>query len=1085
MEKSLESDTCQIHQKGVPTLYPCDAAKGSWFWADDGAKWQEGPSLECSEVEPPLSELLSSVRDVRARRQRPPMLSNCECIIERVRRVKAAVSGKAQVEDSTAAGAAPREDDSLASARASLQAAQQLVEQHAVESPLSESGLKDAIAARDSARAALKEAVSVSLADLPQKHGCATVDELGSLATDASVDAAAAAEALVQAKRSAAEHCGFDATVPVTGSRTVDERLSEALTSVDAYAAAFGCASRESRGTDAAADGLQAMLQHGWLSLDSTKLDGELVRKQVLLLSALVHVERLHWERSTPTFPCAQLLGAGAIAAKYFGDAADRLRAVLEHHDKLHTEHTTLTEQLETRVEALEETLAAARDKLEEAMLDLEEEGTKLKRAKRKSGGGSVDQRIADVDAAKEAVRVAERELSTAHVDLFSQLGAFPELRCRLPDGVPAELLPLLKTGRHIEQYAPREQLSTLSRHAVWKAGFDGRTVALKEYHVDQEALKTCYREAALLRKCHHPAVAELEALFESEGRFYLQMPYYANGTLSELHDKAEVTPRYLLELLLPLGQAVAHLEALGVLHSDIKPDNILIDDEMRPRLADFDVSVPAATRRSAKFAQSTVAGGGGTIGFIAPEVLKGGASELTSKSDVFSLGKSFLSVAVFTALGTGGDSGGGSSSSGGDGSGGGGGSNSSGSSTTPSITADEIRPLRALLNRMTAELPAQRPSAAEVAKCAQAALAELIKLDAKRARQVLDEEVTKLRRQIEEAATAQRDANQDRERLKHLLPPRHWEGTKASAASDGFALIGLDGVKDRDVWCALAELLKTDGTQLGKGQDMKHQSPAYDRLQLAAAWRIEHPALWDKFAGGRRTVALGMKRVLAAGKPARDPACRLHSIASTLPGGLDAESGEEVLLHGTSPSSILSILSTGLNEHFSGASAGTAFGEGIYFAEDCGKNDHYVAMDERRAASSTRAGDCEALHQRLYGQRGRHPGRVFYLLVCRVAAGYIVRTTTKHDANMKSADTGERIFPQVNTPRGPKAVTRELAPVSGLQPPVMHHTLLAESHAGGGPYRYREFVVFQNANVYPEYLIAYQRFNGPNGPQP
>ena len=112
------------------------------------------------------------------------------------------------------------------------------------------------------------------------------------------------------------------------------------------------------------------------------------------------------------------------------------------------------------------------------------------------------------------------------------------------------------------------------------------------------------------------------------------------------------------------------------------------------------------------------------------------------------------------------------------------------------------------------------------------------------------------------------------------------------------------------------------------------------------------------------------------------------------------------------------------------------------------------------------------------------HPGRVFYLLVCRVATGYVVRTQTAHDPDMVSADTGERIFPMLQTPRhGPRAVTRELAPVAGVEPPVLHHTLLAEDHARGGPFRYREFVVFHNANVYPEYLIAYQRFNGALGP--
>ena len=45
-----------------------------------------------------------------------------------------------------------------------------------------------------------------------------------------------------------------------------------------------------------------------------------------------------------------------------------------------------------------------------------------------------------------------------------------------------------------------------------------------------------------------------------------------------------------------------------------------------------------------------------------------------------------------------------------------------------------------------------------------------------------------------------------------------------------------------------------------------------------------------------------------------------------------------------------------------------------------------------------------------------------------------------------------------------PTIVVR-LSPITGVQPPVLHHTLLAEHHANGGPFRYREFVVFQNAH--------------------
>ena len=67
-------------------------------------------------------------------------------------------------------------------------------------------------------------------------------------------------------------------------------------------------------------------------------------------------------------------------------------------------------------------------------------------------------------------------------------------------------------------------------------------------------------------------------------------------------------------------------------MHADIKPANVLIDSSGRPRLADFDVSIDAATRCT----QLTVAVRG-TAGYLAPEIAATGATEAT---DVFALGK-------------------------------------------------------------------------------------------------------------------------------------------------------------------------------------------------------------------------------------------------------------------------------------------------------------------------------------------------------------------------------------------------------------------------------------------------------------
>ena len=56
----------------------------------------------------------------------------------------------------------------------------------------------------------------------------------------------------------------------------------------------------------------------------------------------------------------------------------------------------------------------------------------------------------------------------------------------------------------------------------------------------------------------------------------------------------------------------------------------------------------------------------------------------------------------------------------------------------------------------------------------------------------------------------------------------------------------------------------------------------------------------------------------------------------------------------------------------------------------------------------------------------------------------------------------------------------RELDTAAGVYPPVHYHSLLADVSP---PARYREFIVFHSEYIYPEYLLAYQRYEGDRGP--
>jgi hypothetical protein len=295
-------------------------------------------------------------------------------------------------------------------------------------------------------------------------------------------------------------------------------------------------------------------------------------------------------------------------------------------------------------------------------------------------------------------------------------------------------------------------------------------------------------------------------------------------------------------------------------------------------------------------------------------------------------------------------------------------------------------------------------------------------------------------------------------EESKARAPPDYWEKVKAKSAPDGFAAIALD--RTDPTFAALGRLLETDKAKLKKsGADRSGTS--HDTLKLACAWRLENPVQWGKYMSGVQQVANDMERIRQAGvKPTGGAPPMTGVVASDLPDQLRANVNEAFLMHGTGTNVLINILSTGMNERFAGTAAGAAYGEGSYLAEDAGKNDQYTKVDSQYDESSE-------VHKRLYAHgANHHPGKVFYILVCRVALGHHVRTQDP-GRKAKSFDTGRPVFP---------ISFRELDTVVGVSPPVHHHSLLAPDPTPPSV-RYREFIVFHSDYIYPEYLLAYQRF--------
>jgi eukaryotic-like serine/threonine-protein kinase len=133
-------------------------------------------------------------------------------------------------------------------------------------------------------------------------------------------------------------------------------------------------------------------------------------------------------------------------------------------------------------------------------------------------------------------------------------------------------------------------------------------------------------RETRLTMKLDHPNILPIRDASFIDGHFTI-VTALANGTLED-RLKKRISFETAFDFTSQLLDAVAHAHEEGVIHCDIKPDNILMFDDNQIRLADFGI---------AKAAQKTICGAGtGTVGYMAPEQAMGRPSK---RSDVFSIG--------------------------------------------------------------------------------------------------------------------------------------------------------------------------------------------------------------------------------------------------------------------------------------------------------------------------------------------------------------------------------------------------------------------------------------------------------------
>jgi predicted Ser/Thr protein kinase len=183
-----------------------------------------------------------------------------------------------------------------------------------------------------------------------------------------------------------------------------------------------------------------------------------------------------------------------------------------------------------------------------------------------------------------------------------------------------------------------------------------GRHVALKMLSgaADPGALERFWREARAASALNHPGICTLYEINESESQPFLVMELLEGQSLDRLYGgKAVPLPR-LIELGMPIADALDAAHRKGILHRDIKPANIFITTAGQTKILDFGLARfedpasndTAATGISARNMLTTPGSTLGTIAYMSPEQARGEA--LDQRSDIFSLG------VVLYELGTG-----------------------------------------------------------------------------------------------------------------------------------------------------------------------------------------------------------------------------------------------------------------------------------------------------------------------------------------------------------------------------------------------------------------------------------------------
>ncbi len=206
--------------------------------------------------------------------------------------------------------------------------------------------------------------------------------------------------------------------------------------------------------------------------------------------------------------------------------------------------------------------------------------------------------------------------------------------------------------GQTISHYLIEERLGKGGMGVVWRARDLNlnRPVAIKFINsdvADEDHRRRFQREAIIASQLNHPNIVAVFEAGTHAGQQYIVTEFVDGETLKQWAKRAKPSIRQVAELMIPIAEALGCAHQAGIVHRDVKPENVLISKQGFAKLADFGLAKLIEAQLGGDTATMTPTAPGhilGTIPYMSPEQLSGKAVD--TRTDLWSFG-----VTLFEAI--------------------------------------------------------------------------------------------------------------------------------------------------------------------------------------------------------------------------------------------------------------------------------------------------------------------------------------------------------------------------------------------------------------------------------------------------